>query len=145
MRIDPAQRPEYFAFASGILGEAHEHGDCTKCLTSLSDDGQIQGVVIYDRITGWDCLAHLASNGGRRWLNREMLFWMFHVPFEQWGLGRITGFVAEDNVAALRFDLRLGFVIEGRIREATPDGLDGILIGMKRSECRFLNFKPGSI
>jgi len=142
MKVDDTQRPEYFAFASHMLDETYVHGASTKCLTALSDTGKIQGVVIYDHITGTDCRLHVASDGSRRWLSREMLFWTFFVPFVQWNLRRITGIVHERNMQALKFDLNLGFVIEGRLRHTFDDGADGILLGMLREECRFLKFKP---
>lgn len=141
MRVDAAQLPGYFEYASSILGEAFFHGPATKCLASLSDDGKILGVVLYDRITDRDCMIHVASNGSRRWISREMLFWTFYVPFVQFSLARVTGIVREDNEDALRFDLNLGFVIEGRVRQIFPGGYDGILLGMLRDECRFLDRK----
>jgi len=144
MPIDPTQRPEYFAFASRVLDDEFVHGPATKCLASVSQAGQVQGVVIYDRIDGWDCMAHVASNGNKRWLNRQMRFWMFHVPFVQYGLRRMTGIVHAGNLAALRFDLHLGFEIEGRMRCAFADGADGIVLGMLRENCRFLNQPPSS-
>jgi len=141
MQVSDEQRAEYFEFASSVLGERFEHGPLTKCLSSLSDDGEILGVVLYNRFTGRDCMIHVASNESRRWISREMLFWTFWVPFEQYGLARITGLVREDNEEALRFDRSLGFVEEGRVRQAFDGGYDGILFGMLREECRFLNMK----
>lgn len=141
MRVSDEQLPEYFEFASSMIGETFAHGPSTKCISSLSDDGEILGVVLYDRITDTDCMIHVASDGSRRWVSREMLFWTFWVPFEQYGLARITGVVREDNEDALRFDRSLGFVEEGRIRQVFPGGYDGILFGMLKSECRFLDQK----
>lgn len=141
MRVSDEQRPEYFEFASSMLGETFRYGPATKCLTSLSNDGEVLGVVLYDRLTDRDCMIHVASDGSRRWISREMLFWTFWVPFEWYGLARITGIVREDNDEALRFDRSLGFVQEGRVRQAFRGGYDGILFGMLKEECRFLDMK----
>lgn len=141
MRVSDEQRAEYFEFASSMLGETFVHGPTTKCLTSLSDAGEVLGVVLYDRITDRDCMIHVASDSTRRWFGREMLFWTFWVPFEQYKVARVTGLVREDNDEALRFDRSLGFVEEGRVRQIFPGGYDGILLGMLREECRFLDTK----
>lgn len=137
MRVDDQQLPEYFEFASEALGEEFTYGRDCRCLANVHDDGRIAGVVIYTHMSDFNCVVHVASDGTRRWVTPEMLFWTFAIPFEQWGKLRVTGLVAESNKAALRFDLGLGFVIEGRIRRAFGDE-DGILLGMLRDECRFL-------
>lgn len=141
MKVSDQQRPEYFEFASSMLGETFAHGPSTKCLASLSARGDTVGVVLYDRITDTDCMIHVASDNTRRWISREMLFWTFFVPFIQWQLPRITGLVREDNHEAIQFDKNLGFVQEGRIRQVFSGGYDGILFGMLKSECRFLDQK----
>jgi len=141
MRVSDEQRAEYFEFASSVLGETFTHGPLTKCLSSLSDGGEILGVVLYDRFTDRDCMIHVASDYSRRWISREMLFWTFFVPFVQYRLVRVTGIVREDNAEALRFDRSLGFVEEGRVRQAFAGGYDGILFGMLKSECRFLDMR----
>ena len=136
MRVDDQQLPAYFEFASKVLGETFEYGPC-KCLANLHDDGSIAAVVIYAHMSDFNCVLHVASDGSRRWLSQEFLYWVFAVPFEQWGKVRVTGLVAESNKAALRLDLGLGFVVEGRIRRAFGND-DGILLGMLREECRAL-------
>ncbi|MAK54670.1 MAG: hypothetical protein CML17_02255 [Pusillimonas sp.] len=139
-RVTGEQRPEYFRFASKQLNEHWEHGPHCKCLANLSDDGSILGVVIYDQINEFNCLMHVASNGSRRFVTKEFLAWTFKVPFEQWGLTRVTGLVAANNEQALAFDRGLGFVQEGVIRRAFGD-VDGILFGMLKEDCRYLTIK----
>lgn len=81
---------------------------------------------------------HVASDGSRKWLNREYLRACFAYPFEQLKVRRVTGLVAASNAAALRFDLHLGFTLEGRLRNAAQDGSDLLVLGMLRHECRHL-------
>lgn len=140
--IDGTQRPEYFRFASDCLGEKFEHGPSTKCVASISGDGRILGVVVYDGITDFNCMLHVASDGSRRFLSREFLRAVFWVPFVQWRLARVTGLVRATNEAAIRMDLGLGFKQEGVIRRAFG-GEDGIILGMLYEECRFLGDKHG--
>jgi RimJ/RimL family protein N-acetyltransferase len=81
---------------------------------------------------------HVASDGSKRWLTRKFLRACFAYPFEQLKVRRVTGLVAASNASALRFDLHLGFQVEGRLRKAAQDGSDLLVLGMLRHECRHL-------
>lgn len=104
----------------------------------LEDETGIRAATIFDTFSSVDCCAHVASDGTGTWLNREFIVKSFAYPFIQCGFSRLTGLVPASNRAALRFDLHLGFKIEGRCREAAPDGGDIIVLGMLRRECRFI-------
>lgn len=101
-------------------------------------DGQIVAAVVYDNFSNVDCNMHIASDGSGKWLTRELLVRAFAFPFIQCGFRRVTGLVPADNAEALKFDLHLGFEIEGRCREAMPDGSDVIVLGMLRRNCRYI-------
>lgn len=101
-------------------------------------DGEIVAVVVYDGFTNVDCNMHIASDGSKRWLTRELLVRAFAYPFIQLGMRRVTGLVPADNEEALKFDLHLGFQLEGRCQEATPDGRDVIVLGMLKRNCRYI-------
>ena len=58
----------------------------------------------------------------------------------QLGCRRVTGYVPAANARARRLDEHLGFVYEGRLREALPDGQDVLVLGMLRRECRWLDY-----
>lgn len=94
-------------------------------------------VVVYDTFSQCDVSMHIASDGTGHWLNRAYLRAAFMHPFGQWGLRRVTGVVPAKNKRALRFDLHLGFAIEGVCRDALPDD-DAIILGMTRAQCRFI-------
>ena len=135
------QKPEYFEFASKVIGENYTYGPATKCLANVSD-GQIRAVVIYERTNGVDCMMHIASDGSSQWLTRLFLRAAFYVPFVQWGQRRVTGIVRADNAKALAFDKKLGFVQEGILRHGFKD-CDAILLGMLKEECRFIRGDHG--
>lgn len=99
--------------------------------------GQLVGVAVFEHFTEGDCHVHIASDGSRRWLTREFLAHIFAYPFIQLGQRRVTGLVRSTNYRALEFDLHIGFKVEGRMREAFPDG-DMMILGMLKSECRYL-------
>lgn len=100
-------------------------------------DGQIRGVVVYDCFGLVDCNMHVASDGSRRWLTRQVLAHVFAYPFIQLKLRRVTALVPASNHHALRFDRKLGFRDEGYFRHAMPAD-DIVALGMLRAECRFI-------
>lgn len=101
-------------------------------------NGEIVAVVVYDGFTDADCNMHIASDGSRTWLTRELLVRAFAYPFIQLGYRRVTGLVPAGNADALRFDEHLGFKREGYHPKAGPDGGDIISLGMLRENCRFI-------
>jgi L-amino acid N-acyltransferase YncA len=129
------QRPVFIDWAQRALGGIRLARDA-KTIAAVRD-GEILAVVCYDTFTAFDCHMHIASNGSRLWLTRAFLREAFAYPFLQCGLRRITGLVSASNKDAMRFDLHLGFRIEGLCREGAPDG-DLFILGMLRRECRFI-------
>lgn len=100
------------------------------------EDGRVLGAVVFDGFTPFDCNMHIAIDD-RRCVTRTILRLVFHYPFEQLGLARVTGLVPASNQAALDFDLRLGFRHEGRKVNALGDE-DEIILGMTRETCKWL-------
>lgn len=104
----------------------------------LERDGELVAVVVYDTFSQSDCNMHIASDGTKAWMNKELLVSAFAYPFLQLGLARVTGLVAASNEAALKFDEHLGFEREGYHRKAGPNGTDLISMGLLRESCRFI-------
>lgn len=104
----------------------------------MEKDGELVAVVVFDNFSDVDCHMHIASDGTRRWMNRELLVRTFAYPFIQLGLARVTGMVEEGNDAALRFDEHLGFQREGYHPQAGSDGRAMISLGLLRESCRFV-------
>lgn len=109
----------------------------------LELDGELVAGVVYTLYTGINgaVMMHVASDGSRKWMTPAFLGACFRFPFLQLQCRRVTGLVRADNFPAQRFDEHLGFRREGLIREGCNDGVDLILYGMLRSECRFLEGK----
>lgn len=93
------------------------------------------GVVLEDYNHASACI-HVAGIGGH-WCSRRFLTSVFDYTFNQLGLKRLTGLVAQGNDAALRFDLKLGFKVDHILKDAHPDG-DIYLLVMRPEDCRFL-------
>lgn len=70
--------------------------------------------------------------------NRKFIKACFRYVFEQLGCRRFVVRVDDSNTQAKEFDLKLGFIHEGTLREAADDGGDVLVLGMLRRECRWL-------
>ena len=104
----------------------------------LKRRGQIVAVAVYDTFCEVECNVHLASDGSRRWMNKEFLLAGFAYPFSQCGFDSITGIVPADNEAAISFNEHLGWQRVGVRHKAMPGGKDVLLMEMLRENCRWI-------
>lgn len=111
-----------------------------ECIGLLDDDDSILCVVCFDDYNKANVNMHVASVPGKRWLNREYLWYCFFYPFEQLKVKRITGLVASSNAAARKFDENIGFTLEATLKDAHPDG-DLLVYCMTKDNCRWLTLK----
>jgi RimJ/RimL family protein N-acetyltransferase len=108
----------------------------------IERDGELIGGVVYDGFNGRNIWAHIAGKPGTRWLTRSFLYAMYHYPFVQLGVERITGPVDSTNLEAIRLDTHMGFVHEATLRGASPNG-DLLLFVMWKQNCRYLGDRYG--
>lgn len=104
----------------------------------LERDGALVAVVVFDNFSVCDCNMHIASDGTRAWMNKELLLAAFAYPFAQLGFKRVTGLVAASNTDSLRFTEHIGFVREGYHPRALPND-DLISLGLLKEHCRFVD------
>lgn len=98
----------------------------------IAQNGQIVAVFTYSNFRIPDIEIGLAAIS-KRWITRRVLR---EVTNYAWGIGctRITATVNVSNVTVQRLLERLGFVQEGRKREAMPDG-DELIYGLLKRDC----------
>lgn len=104
----------------------------------IERDGELIGGTAFDTFCERECVLHTASDGSARWLTRDYIKLVFHYPFIQLGFVRLTSFVSVNNPRSLRLAKHFGFVEEGRARGAGKDGEDLVMLGMLRTECRYI-------
>ena len=121
------------AWAAGRIGIGAFRSDA-RGIARVNRDGSLAAVVVFDTFSSCDCNMHIASDGTRRWLTRDLLMEAFAYPFIQLGLRRVTLVVTSKNAAALEFGRKLGFEVEGVCREAMPDD-DVVILGLLRRNC----------
>lgn len=100
-------------------------------------EGGIRAVAAFNMFYDGSCSAHIATDGSRAWANRGVLRAWFEYPFQQCNLSRMTAPIAADNIAAQILALKMGFSFDGRQRAGFL-GKDVVLLGMLRSECRWI-------
>lgn len=124
-----------FAFVSQFMPMAMVSG--MKGI-GLEKDGEVIAGALYEGFNGQNVWVHLAGQPGKRWMNREFLWYGFHYPFNEMGVKRISGYVNASNAEARHLNEHFGYQEEARLKGAAPDGGDVILYVMWRENCRFL-------
>lgn len=135
MRLIYGEDERLLRWAQAGMGGLTFRDDATTI--GIERNGEISAVAVFDGFSHCDCNIHVNSDGSKRWLTREFLAHVFAYPFIQCGFRRVTALVPASNSDALRFDLKLGFEIEGYCRHAMPDD-DIIVLGMLRENCRYI-------
>lgn len=130
--IDFTQRPEYLAWAEARLGQKFDRRSVT-WLTSLSQSGNILGVVVFSRFTTGNCEITVVS-ASPAFLSKGLIRASVVYTFVQMNMRRVTAFIAVSNEKSLSLAQRLGFRIEGTVRSWFPTG-DAYILGLLREEC----------
>jgi hypothetical protein len=84
-------------------------------------------------------MTHIAIDGT---MSKEFLAVIFDYPFVQLGVNKLIGLTNSSNENAIRFNHKLGFVEEARIKDAFPDG-DMVFLIMTKDKCRFRGERYG--
>ncbi len=103
-------------------------------------NNQLTAGVLYEDFTGANVVCHIRGDPG--WANRRFLHVIFHYPFLQMKVRRITVPVDSHNLASINLVVRMGFKLECTLEQATPRG-DLHLFRMFRDECQYLKGKYG--
>lgn len=136
MDIIAAQHPALLEWAGRELDTSWSPSP-VHWLSGVAGD-RVVFVVVYSAFSERNCMLSIATDGTKRWASRKSLRAIFHVPFNQWNLARVSFLVRFDNEKSLDLCRRLGAHIEGYVRRAFSEG-DGVMFGMLKEECRWIN------
>jgi len=100
--------------------------------------GQPVGAVLFEQNNGANVFAHCAGSPDKPWLTRQMIYNMFHYPFVQEGLKRVTLWINADNTKSIKFAEHLGFEYEATLLRAGSDGQAVMVYRMFREDCRYV-------
>lgn len=109
-------------------------GSDPKCI-GYELDGEIRGGVVYTNYTRANVFASIALTAP---MTKRFLHAIFWCPFEQFGVRHISCAIEESNLKSINLCSRLGFSLEGRLRESAINGEDVLMMGMLKRECRWI-------
>jgi RimJ/RimL family protein N-acetyltransferase len=134
-----AEQHRFLAWAAARL-------DCDWPPESLAlavlEGDEIRAVIVFNAFYERYASMHIVTDQTARWASRAVLTKIFTYAFDVLALERVSGYTPSRRIKAITMALRLGFVVEGRQREANGDGDDLVLTGLLRRECRWLRAKP---
>lgn len=131
------QDPAFIKYAAKVLS-IDGFGKC-KTL-AVSDGNQITCIVVYSKYDGYQCEIALVSIKPT-WATRTTIAMLLGYPFQQLGCKRINLICRQDNQKAISLAERLGFTRETNeegLRSYCPDGTNVHILGMLKSECRWI-------
>lgn len=103
----------------------------------LVRDGRLVVAVVYNNFHWPDICMHVAAEPGALWAWPFFVRHAFAYPFLQLNCRRVTGLVARKNTDSQRLCQRMGFELEGVMKEALPHD-DLLIYGLLRSKCRYI-------
>lgn len=93
----------------------------------------------YESYNGASVLGHL-TGVGKKWMNREYLWYCFYYPFEELRVNKILGLVESTNLEARKLNEHFGFTLEATLKDAAPKG-DLLIYSMVKDQCKWLSLK----
>ena len=135
--------PDYNGQLALWVSEGIKKGDFTwlkerLCSFAFAEDNKLLGGLVFHNYEPNHSVWWTVYSVDKRWCNRRMLRLMFGLAFEHFKCERINIIVDEDNIQSLNFVQKLGFKAEGRLRRFRDKNKDSIVLGMLKSECRWL-------
>ena len=106
----------------------------------LMRDGVMRAGVMFENWNGKSVMAHMAVDGGR--LTPAYVAAIFDYAYNVCGVEKVILPVGSQNLKSQRLVENMGFMEEGRILDAAPDG-DIVIYTMSKPDCRFLGEKYG--
>lgn len=75
-------------------------------------------------------------------ITKRFLYAIFYCPFVQFGVNHITCAIEASNLKSVNLCSRMGFRLEGSMRESAVNGEDVLIMGMLKRECPWLAIGP---
>lgn len=100
----------------------------------LERHGRLVAGIIYEDWNRTSVVCHIAIRGR---ITPEWLFAISEYAYIALGVHKIIAPCYTDNVRAMRILPKMGFIEEGRLKDAQPNG-DVILFTMTKEQCKYL-------
>jgi len=109
-----------------------------------TNEGELRAVLVTVETYHAVVDMHFASDETRLWGNRAVLRMIFGYMFDFLGARRVQTCHPVSAKPHTSIVLRLGFTVEGTLKDAIDEGVDGILFSMLRDECAWLPPAPAT-
>lgn len=130
--LDFEQRPEYPQWVADKLKINREYfGKCSTI--AIWNDKKICAIAVYSSFNGINIEFTIAA-ASKWWIRKDIMRLLMKYAFEQLGCRRITSLVRKDNELVINLSKKVGFQIEGCLREFYPDRTDCLVFGMLNTE-----------
>lgn len=135
--IQGGQSPEAMAMVSRLLGATYDP-QAVRCISAVSDLGELLGVVMLSRFMPHSCEISVAADSPK-FLSRRFIREVANYVFGTLGLWRLYCVAAPENERSVSLIERLGFVRETDILQGWfGPGRDGVMFRMLRTECKWI-------
>ena len=99
--------------------------------------GKTIAALIYHDIKPTQELSWTIYSTDKHWCTKKVIKEFMRIAFEVFKCRRINLLVTVNNTTCLNFVTRLGFQIEGRLREYREDGQDCYILSLLKSENKY--------
>lgn len=133
-RIIAAERnEEAVAWARAQMNLEGPAGPC-HTFSMVDENDEFVAVFIISDNNGYSACIHFAAKPNTYWLTRNFGNGLMGFVFFALGLSRLTAPIRASNERSLDVARKYGFVYEGKMRKAFPDGEDCILLSFLKEE-----------
>ena len=101
-----------------------------------AENGELIGACIWDNWTSNSVQCHFMLSNKialKHGFLQEIFDYIFNVRKRKF----IYGMIPSDNIKALKFNKHLGFTEKMRLEDAWRDGIDYVVMELKKGECRY--------
>jgi len=133
MNYDTSQDPRYLEYVSELTGTK----SFSNCKTIAFWGDGLLAVVIYNALEEKNCGISIATSSPK-WCTKLVLKAIFGFPFIQLKLARVTATIRESNAKSRSLVERLGFILEGELKQYYENGESAMIYGLTKDDCRWL-------
>lgn len=131
-----AATPEQMAIACQALGAAITNN--AQGIACVDGDGTLGAVVLYDDWTPNAVTVHIYSASPKYMFNPRFIHEIFWFPYVYGTRSVLVGTIQADNEGSLKLAKALGFRETYRVTDGWSDGIDMVIVEMRRQDCRWL-------
>ena len=138
-RILVRQEPLFGPWMMGILG-GHWFAGRGSIIGLWDDEKGPIAACLFEGSNEASIMLHIATDGTKKWMNREYLWFVFYYPFIQLGINKIIAPIESTNRQCSTFVEHIGFALEATLKGCAPDG-DLLIYTMSKDQCKWLNLR----